>query len=198
MSLQSVREEAIRTVKSARVGDQNALDTLRQMGINAGKGNPAAIEARKYVSDWILANPVPGAVKPSSTMGAEASSACGALMTCDAWQAPSWLSDVGARGGDVGFCTAVHILSRRALLSPELVQEMALGLEEGPRKLFWWGVATCCYSGPADAILDKQGPDVKGIALAGKAVGRARKVQQVIAGAPISVLNRQAGIEHGE
>ena len=167
------------------------------MGINASKGNANAIRARQYVSDWILANPVAGS-KPATTMGAEAVMTCGVLMTCAPWQVPSWLADVDKQGGDVGLCAATHILSRRGLLTPELIQEMAMGLEEGPRKLFWWGVATCCDTGPSGALLAKQPDSVKGVALAGKAVGRARKVQMVIAGAPISVLSRQAGIEHGE
>jgi hypothetical protein len=193
-----VQTEAIRTAKSARAGDQNALDTLRAMGVNAGKGNPRALAARKYVSDWILANPVAGA-SPVSSMGAEASETCGRLMMCPAWEAPSWLSGLDRSGGDQALATATIILARRARLTRELVQEMALGLEEEPRKLFWWGVAMCSSDrGPAFALLARQPDAVKGPALAGKAVGTARKIQRVIAGAPISVLDRAAGIEHGE
>jgi hypothetical protein len=193
-----VQTEAIRTAKSARLGDQNALDTLRQIGINASKGNPAAVTARRYVSDWILANPVPGAVTPTSTMGEEASNTCGVLMTCPAWQVAPCLAQLEGQGGLRGLVTAVHILSRRAPLTNDLVGEMALGLPEGPRKLFWWGVATCTDRGPANALLAKQPSKMRGLALAGKAVGTARKIQQVIDGAPISVLDRDAGLEHGE
>jgi hypothetical protein len=189
--------EAIRTIKSARLGDQNALDTVRLVGVNAAKGNPKALAAKQAMSDWILANPVAGA-QAVTTMGAEATFGCGALMTCASWEVPFFLSGLDKSGGERGLGVAVLILSRRARLTNELVQEMALGLEEGPRKLFWWGVAMCTDRGPACKILDKQPDSVKGVALAGKAVGTARKIQQVIAGAPISVLDRQAGLEHGE
>lgn len=195
--MDDVQTEAIRTAKSARAGDQNALDVLRAMGVNAAKGNPQALAARKYVSDWILAHPVAGA-QSASTMGAEARETCGALMTCPAWEVPSWLSGLDKAGGEQGLATATVILTRRARLTRALVQEMALGLEEQPRRLFWWGVAMCCDRGPSLDLLSRQGDSVKGPAMAGKAVGTARKIQQVIAGAPISVLDRQAGLEHGE
>ena len=195
--MDDLETEALRTIRSARLGDQNALDIVRLVGINASKGDERALATKKVMSDWILANPVPGA-RAVSSMGAEAKFGCGALMTCAPWQVPGFLAEVDRADGDPALGVGILILSRRALLSAELVKEMAMGLPEEPRKLFWWGVAMCSDRGKASLHLDKQPVSVKCIARAGKAVGTARKIQQVIAGAPISVLDRQAGLEHGE
>lgn len=189
--------EAIRTIKTARLGDQNALDMVRLVGINATKGDARAIASKKAMSDWILAHPVAD-VRPNFTMGHEAASTCGVLMTCAAWQVPSVIADLGKAGNEQELGVATLILSRRATLSPELIEEMAQGLPEGPRRLFWWGIAACTDQGPANDYLNKQPAPIQGIARAGKAVGTARRIQQVIRGAPISILDRQAGLEHGE
>jgi hypothetical protein len=203
-----LQTEAVRTIKSARLGDQNALDVVRLVGVNAGKGDAKALAAKKAMSDWILANPVAGA-RVDFSMGAEATRGCGALMRCGAWEVPALLCELtesgplGIGNGDKDgsereLAVGILILSRRAALSTDLIREMAMGLEEEPRRLFWWGVAMCTDSGPSSAFLSRQPPSVKGPALAGKAVGTARKIQRVISGAPISVLDRQAGLEHGE
>jgi hypothetical protein len=173
--------EAISLVKSARAGDQNAMDMLRLIGINARKGNAKAVQTQKYMSDFITDNPVSS---PKTEMGEEATIMCGVLMTCSDWEVPSWLSDLNQLGGE-------------NLTNPRIM-EMANGLDEGKRKLFLWGVCACVDDGPSARLLAKQPDDIKGTALAGKVVGQAQLIQMVINGAPISKLSEQAGLEHGE
>lgn len=191
--------EIVRLVKSARNGDQNAMDIIRNVGINAKKGNPKAVQAQRVMKDYILANPIVPETKQISEMGEEAKVNCGILMTCDNSELPLWLSDIGKLGGQNGLLAAISIILNRGFaLNNPMITEMSNSLNPQAKGLFLWGIKSAGDEGPSLKVISSQPEHIKGIAYAGKCVGTARKIQMVIKGAPITLLSESAGWEHGE
>jgi hypothetical protein len=204
--MNQVEYESVSVVRAARNGDQNAMDVLRQIGINAKKGDAKARQSYDYIAKYIKSNPVqndneiPNLQLPvKNDFSAEAAYTCGVLMTCDDADLPIWIADIDRLAGFVGLITATTILGQsNKAMTNERIQRIADGLNDQSKSLFLWGVCHCKDEGEATKQLMMQPSEVKGIALAGKVIGQAQLLQMVIHGAPLKKLSDEMAYEFGE
>ena len=204
--MNQVEYESISVIRAARNGDQNAMDVLRQIGVNAKKGDPKARQSYDYISKYIKSNPIQNnneipnlQVPTTNDFSNEAAYTCGVLLTCEDIDLPIWIADIARLSGHVGLITATTLLGKSPKpLTNERIQAISDGLNDQSKSLFLWGVCHCKDNGEATTRLMQEPDNVKGIALAGKVIGQAQLLQMVIHGAPFSKLNDDMGWEFGE
>lgn len=195
----SIKEGAAQLVERARLGDQNAMALMKQIGENAKKKQPRALKAYTELMRYIKANPV------TKTM------AFGEEMTEES-ELDSIAHDIHSSfGASEDYCEVVfskvpdlalrninkaivclangpsllpddnHFKQVRESLSPEDEKAFMLGYKHGVKEL--------------DDVEEKYHCPF----LLGHVLGTARRIQAVrLPKVPVSILSPQVGMELGE
>jgi hypothetical protein len=190
---EKMRATAEQWVERARAGDQNAMALIQGVRRAVQAGNERAKRAMKMLVEYIKTHPVnmtdtlgPKYLPAHGEQPAEAhivrklSQFVGDEAVVGAWTPPVAKADP---------YMAVLILADGPRMTPERVKKIAahFGAEEQPA--FWRGFQACDDKGPTD---------INSLAT-GRAVGRARNLQGVRAGAfPIARICKIAAWEMGD
>jgi hypothetical protein len=195
----SIKEGAAQLVERARLGDQNAMALMKQVGENAKKKQPRAMKAYAELMTYIKANPVTKtmAFGEEMTDESELDSIAHGIQGMFAGEndytevVVSKVPDLALRNiNKAVVCLANgpsllpnddNFKSVRESLSPEDEKAFMLGYKHGIKEL--------------DAVPEKLHCPF----LLGHVMGTARRIQAVrLPKVPVSVLSPQVGMELGE
>ncbi len=190
----SIKEGAAQLVERARLGDQNAMALMKQIGENAKKKQPRALKAYSALMVYIKANPVTkemtfGEEVESDNIADDIHTAFGAEDYCEV--VFSKVPDLALRNINKAIvCLAngpsllpddEHFKTVRESLSPEDEKAFMLGYKHGVKEL------------------DDVPEQFHCPFLLGHVLGTARRIQAVrLPKVPVSVLSPQVGMELGE
>jgi hypothetical protein len=194
MSIESQQREGAKDlVERARLGDQNAMAILEEMGKNARNGNAKARSAYSIVMEYIRRNPV------ETVIGVEESNVLGVLKdpANPIDQLLSALTKIPALGSQNLINVACVILADTTPWNDQNCATADKCLNGAPQSLFRYGFTFSNRGASIQQVVDTM-PEAVGFLCAGHCIGTARKIQMIRhRNAPLVILSPDIGWELG-
>lgn len=185
-------------VNRARQGDQNAMAMIAQVREASLKGSPRAKIAFEGLTEYIKMNPA----QPKAVMAGFGAEVVEALQIVDPKNptppeaVPTALA-VLPNGGKKAVDAGSILLASGPPISSQMISAMGQGIHPAARRIFYFCIAKC--GSGANKMVAEAPAGLKTLAMAGRCVGYALKIQMVrLPESIISQFSKMAGWELGE